>query len=140
MVRQEEILKEVLTHILPSDINWKRSGPEARESLESFYAQHQREMCEALSCLVLWCIDLLTAYNQNELIRGRSKSKLRASSVRGYLSAIGKRLIGAIGTMSLLELDGDELHDLYAEVIESALRQRANSGQVTVSMHFISFL
>lgn len=119
MVRQEEILKEVLTCILPSDTNWKRSGSEARESLLSYYAQHQGEMCEALSCLLLWCIDLLTAYNQNELIRGRSKSKLRASSVRGYLSAIGKRLVGAIGTMSLLELDGDELHDLYAEVIES---------------------
>ena len=119
MVRQEEILKDILTRILPAGINWKRSGREARESLQSYYAQHQEEMCEALSCLVLWCVDLLTTYNQNELIRGRSKSTLRASSVRGYLSAIGKRLIGAIGTMSILELDEDELHDLYAEVIES---------------------
>lgn len=119
MLRQEELLKNVLTHILPSNTNWKRSETEARDSLKCYYEEHQEEMNETLACLVLWGMDLLTTYSQKELIRGRSNGKLRASSVRSYLSAIGKRLISACGTISILELDDDELHDLYADVIES---------------------
>ena len=119
MLRQEEMLKDVLTKILSPGTKWKRSAPEAREALQNFYELHKEELCVALSCLVLWCIDLLTAYNTKELIRGRSKGELRASSVRSYLSAIGKRLISATDNKNILEFDGDELHDLYSEVIES---------------------
>lgn len=119
MARQEEILKDALTCILPSGTNWKRSETEARESLLNFYELCKDELCVTLSCLMLWCTDLLTNYNQKNLMRGRSKSKLRASSVRNYLSAVGKRLIAVTGNMNILELESDELRDIYSEAIES---------------------
>ena len=119
MVRQEEMLRKVLSEILPSDVNWKQQASQVKEALLQHYEQQSGQLCEVLSCLLLWCADLLTAYNRKEMLRGRSASKLRVSSVRGYLSAIGRRLLAVVGTARITELDGDELHDLYAEAIES---------------------
>lgn len=119
MVKQEAMLKEVLRNILPPDTHWKRRASEAREALQSYYELHRESMCQTLSCLVLWCIDLLTTYNRQELINGRVKGKIRASSVRRYLDAIGKRLVAVANKEEILNLEGDELHDLYSEVIDA---------------------
>lgn len=119
LVQQENMLKEVLKNILPTGTSWKRNASDARESLQTYYDDHSEVMCQALSCLVLWCIDLLTTYNRQELVRGRVKSSIRASSVRRYLDAIGKRLIAAANNQEILNFESDELHDLYREVIEA---------------------
>ena len=136
-VHQEIMLNEVRRKILPFNAKLKRVSSESRAELQSYLDSHHEEMCQTLSCLVLWCIDLLTAYQRQELIRGRVKGKLRASSVRAYLSTIGKRLISVAGRMNILELDGDELHDLYAEVIESCptIKSKHTAGARIYSFH-----
>ncbi len=117
--RQEHMLRELLRIILPPGSNWKRDATVAREEIQSYLELHQGEMCQALCCLAFWCIDLLTPYNRQELVNGRVKAKLRASSVRRYLDSIGKHFISSAGMLEILELDSDELHDLYADVIEA---------------------
>jgi len=117
--RQERMLRELLRIILPPGSNWKRDALVARKEIQNYLDLHLGEMCQALYCLAFWCIDLLTPYNRQDLANGRVKGKLRASSVRRYLDAIGKHLISSAGTLEILDLDGDELHDLYADVIEA---------------------
>jgi integrase len=118
MIHQKKMLGDVLGIILPPTTTRKRKASESMEALQVYHEQNHEKMCQSLSCLILWCIDLLTSYNQNELIRGRKKSSIRASSVYNYLCAIGKRLISVANNEEILGLESDELHDLYREVID----------------------
>lgn len=140
MVHQEKMLKDVLRNILPSGASNKRKASESRESLQTYYDHNHEMMCQSLSCLVLWCIDLLTHYNQRELIRGRVKSSVRASSVRRYLDAIGKRLITVANNAEILALESDELHDLYREVIDICPTRKTKNTAGTRLHGFHQFL
>lgn len=140
MVHQEKMLKDVLKNILPSGSSCKRKASESRESLQAYYEQNFETMCQPLSCLVQWCIDLLTHYNQHELIRGRVKSSVRASSVRRYLDAIGKRLITVANNAEILTLESDELHDLYREVIDICPTKKSKNTAGTRLYGFHQFL
>lgn len=140
MVHQEKMLKDVLRNILPSGASSKRRASESRESLQTYYEQNHEAMCQSLACLVLWCIDLLTTYNRKELIRGRVKSSVRASSVRRYLDAIGKRLITVANNAEILTLESDELHDLYREVIDICPTRKSKNTAGTRLHGFHQFL
>jgi integrase len=140
MVHQEKMLKEVLRHILPTATTCKRTSKDSREALQIYYEKNQVTMCQSLSCLVQWCIDLLTHYNQQELIRGRVKSSIRASSVRRYLDAIGKRLITVANNVEILTLESDELHDVYQEVIDICPTKKSKNTAGTRLYGFHQFL
>lgn len=140
MLRQERMFKEILAIILPPITTCKRKASNSREALKIYYDKNQESMCQALSCLVLWCIDLLTYFNGQELIRGRVKSIIRASSVNTYLHAIGKRLIAVAGNEGILDLESDELHDLYSEVIDSCPNQLSKNRVGTRLYGFHQFL
>ena len=118
LLQQEKMLKELLKTILPNDLKKKRTSSDAREAVCKYYEKNSETMSETLACLALWSIDLLTHYNRKELIGGRVKSSLRASSVQTYVSAIGKNLITAAGKTDILNLESDELHDLYQDSVE----------------------
>ena len=118
MINQEKMLNDVLQIILPSGTNCKRQKSESREALQTYFEKNSETMCPSLTCLILWCIDLLTSYSHKELIRGRVKGSIKASSVQTYLDAIGKRLITVVSKAQLLDLENDELHDIYREVID----------------------
>lgn len=137
MARQEELLKIALDSILPSGAKYKKSYTAARADLQTYHDRYKAEMCTALHCLVLWGLDLLTAYNRHELTRGRVKSALKAITARSYLGSIGKRLIAVAGTESIADLEGDELHDLYSEVIASCptTKSRNWTGERLYAFH-----
>jgi integrase len=122
---QEKLLKEVFKKILPLDTNRKRKKSESREALRLFYEENRENLCQALACLILWSIDLLTHFAQHELIRGRVKGSIQPSSVKTYIDAIGKRLISVTGHLEILDLESDELHDLYSEVIDISPTKKA---------------
>ncbi len=140
MVHQEKLLKEILRNILPSGTSCKRKASESRESLQAYYEINQEAMCQTLTCLLMWCIDLLTTYNRKELIRGRVKSSVRASSVRRYLDAIGKRLITVANNVEILTLESDELHDIYREVIDICPTNKSKNTAGTRLYGFHQFL
>lgn len=140
MVNQEKMLKEVLRNILPSGTGSKRKASESRESLHTYYEINQETMCQSLTCLVLWCVDLLTTYNRKELIRGRVKGSVRSSSVRRYLDAIGKRLIVVANNVEILTLESDELHDIYREVIDMCPTKKSKNTAGTRLYGFHQFL
>jgi integrase len=137
---QEKMLKEVLNIINPPTTTWKRKGSDARESLRAYHEENNWKMCESLSLLILWCIDLLTHFNNKDLLRGRVKSSLRASSVRRYLVAIGKRLITVAKRTELTRLESDELHDIYRDVIDICPTKKSKNKAGTRLNAFHQFL
>jgi len=140
MANQEKMLKEVLWNILPPSKTFKRKGSESREALQIYHKENHAKMCQSLSCLVLWCIDLLTHYNRQELIRGRVRSRIKALSVHRYLSAIGKRLIAVASDEEILAFESDELHDLYREVIDICPTDKCKNNAGTRLHGFHQFL
>lgn len=140
MLHQEKMLKEVFRIVLPPTTSSKRIATVSRVELQAYFEKNNEMMCQALSCLVLWSIDLLTHFNQRELIRGRVKCTLRASSVRSYLDAIGKRLIAVAGKTEVLSLESDELHDIYCEVINTCPTDKSKIKAATRLHGFHQFL
>jgi integrase len=134
---QEQLLRKILSEILPRETHWKQKQTEVRSALKLFYEDHSEKINQTLACLIHWCSDMLIHCDRKELIRGRKKSKLRPSSVRTYLDTVGKRLISVAGDLDILDLEGDELHDVYSKVINLCRTQKAThaTGWRLVAFH-----
>lgn len=117
--KQEDMLSKVFEIILPESLKKKRTALESRTALLDYYQKESGKMCLTLSCMVLWFVDLLTHYNQEDLTGGRVRSSLKPSSVLTYAQIIGRRLLSTADDVDILKLESDELHDLYQITIES---------------------
>ena len=137
---QEKMLDVVLRDILSPTNKSKRLASDAREALQAFLRDKQGEMVQALSLLILWSIDLLTHYSSQDLIRGRKKSSIRASSVNSYLSTIGKRLITVAKKTDLLRLGGADLHDVYRDTIDLCPTHKSKNKAGTRLHSFHQFI
>jgi integrase len=134
---QEQLLRKIMSDILPRETQWALKATEVRSAMATFYEKNREDTNQTLACLIQWCIDMLTHYARNELIRGRVKVKLRPSSVRTYLDTIGKRLISVAGDLDILELESDELHDVYSNVVNLCRTKKSKhaTGWRLVAFH-----
>lgn len=137
---QEQLLRKIHSDILPRQSSRKLIPSKVREAFISFYDEHLDRMSPALVCLIFWCIDMLTHYARVDLLRGRVKIALKASSVRTYLGLIGNRLIALAGDLDIAELESDELHDLYGEIVSLCTTRKAQHDVAARLMAFHEFL
>lgn len=122
---QSNMLRKIQSEIIPKDSAKKLTKDDTKKALDKFYTQHKDQLCPVLACLIQWGIDLLTYYNKQDLLRGRVKNAVRPSSVRTYLDTIGNKLLMISAGEDFINLEGDELHDIYAEVISLCRTQKS---------------
>jgi len=96
--------------------------------LEQIIADHKDQLTPATYYLLKWGVDLATNIPR-DLLRaypGRECSRLKPKSAVKYMLSIANYLIAEAEEEDLAEIESDELHDLYTQVIALAPQRSDN--------------
>lgn len=103
--------------------------------LEQIITEHENKLTPATYYLLKWGVDLATNI-PIDLLReypGRERPRLRPNSALKYMLSIANYLITEAEGEDLVEIESDELHDLYAQVIALAPKRRDNHASAKMA-------
>lgn len=133
---QNMFLRGMLGAILPYPRPAGYTPRESRTALESYLSENGEQMVPYLQLLGHWAIELLI-HRPKEQQSSPSGHRLRPSSVRRYLQAIGVHLVSEAGDLDPLAVDSDEIQVIYDAMLGNipSASERAYAGRVLSYFH-----
>lgn len=129
---QEKLLHELMVCVLPPDKSRKRNYAESIAAVSEFLERNASHLVPVIYLLAVWSIDLLS--NR----KGRGFARLRPSSVRRYLQAIGKGILVVVGSQNAIGLDASDYEAIYEGVLStrSTSKERCYTASRLAAFHW----
>lgn len=116
LATQQKFLLEVLRAICPQDNDSKRKHIESLTAITRFETAHSGELVPVLQLLAQWATYRLTHHGDAGVT---FQARLRPTSARCYISRIGSVLLAEAADSNILDLDPEELQELYLDATKA---------------------